>query len=404
MVKRAYRYRFYPTPEQACNLAQTFGCCRFVYNYALSTRKRAYFDHGIKIKTSQLSAAITALKKKEGTVWLREASSVPLQQALRHLDAAYTNFFEGRADYPTFKKKHKGQSATYTDNAFTWRAGKLTLAKQKEPLDIVWSRPLPEEARISSVTVSKDPSERYFISILVEEGIGTLPMTNKVVGVDLGLKSLLITSEGETIPNPKHLSSYEKKLKRAQRNHARKKKGSKNREKARKKVARLHAKVADTRRDYQHKVTTTLIRENQVICVEDLHVAGMLKNHCLAKALSDAGWGEIVRQLEYKAKWYGRAVVKIDRWEPTSKTCSACGYKLESLTLDVREWVCPECGVCHDRDRNAACNILAAGLAVVSACGESVRPVASKGVQAALDETGRLSREGENPLPFRHGE
>jgi putative transposase len=361
--------------------------------------QRAYFDHGVKIKTSQLSAAITALKKEEGTAWLREVSSVPLQQALRHLDAAYTNFFEGRTHYPTFKKKHKGQSATYTDNAFTWRDGKLTLAKQKEPLDMVWSRPLPEEARISSITISKDPSGRYFISMLVEEGIGTLPMTDKMVGVDLGLKSLLITSDGKMIPNPKHLYRYEKKLKSAQRKHAKKKKGSKNRGKARKKVARLHAKVADTRRDYQHKVTTKLIRENQVICLEDLHVSGMLKNHCLAKAISDVGWGEIVRQLEYKAKWYGRTVVKIDRWEPTSKTCSACGYKLDTLTLDVREWVCPECGVCHDRDINAACNILAAGLAVVSACGESVRPVASKGSQAALGETGRLSREGENPLP-----
>lgn len=404
MVKRAYKYRFYPTPEQARNLAQTFGCCRFVYNYALSTRKRAYFDHGVKIKTSQLSAAITALKKEEGTAWLRDVSSVPLQQALRHLDAAYTNFFEGRAHYPTFKKKHKGQSATYTDNAFTWRDGDLTLAKQKEPLDIVWSRPLPEGARISSVTVSKDPSGRSFISILVEQGIETLPMAEKVVGVDLGLKSLLITSDGETIPNPKHLYRYEKKLAHAQRKHAKKKKGSKNRDKARKKVARLHAKIADTRRDSQHQVTTKLIRENQVICLEDLHIAGMLKNHCLAKAISDVGWGEIGRQLKYKAKWYGRTVVKIDRWEPTSKTCSACGYKLDTLTLDVREWVCPECGVCHDRDINAACNILAAGLAVVSACGESVRPVDSKGSQAALGETGRLSREGENPLPFRHGE
>ncbi|GHO61720.1 transposase [Ktedonobacter sp. SOSP1-52] len=379
MVKKAYKYRFYPTDEQARHLAQTFGCCRFVYNYALSTKKHAYFDHKRKIKTSELSVAITALKKEEGTAWLKDVSSVPLQQSLRHLDAAYKNFFEGRAKYPTFKKKHKGQSATYTDNAFTWRGGKLTLAKQKDPLNIVWSRPLPKDTRISSVTISKDPSGRYFISLLVEEWIEPLPLTEKVVGVDLGLKSLLIPSDGKTIANPKHLHSYEKKLAKAQRRHAKKKKGSKNRDKARKKVARLHAKIVNTRRDYQHKVTTRLIRENQVICLEDLHVAGMLKNHCLAKAISDVGWGEIRRQLEYKAAWYGRTVVIIDRWEATSKTCSACGYNLDILTLDVREWVCPGCGVCHDRDINAAYNILAAGLAVVSACGENVRPVTSKG-------------------------
>ncbi|GHO76362.1 hypothetical protein KSD_41330 [Ktedonobacter sp. SOSP1-85] len=280
---------------------------------------------------------------------------------------------------PTFKKKHEGQSATYTDNAFVWRDGMLTLAKQQAPLDIVWSRPLPAEARISRVTVSKDPAGRYFISLLVDEWIEPLSLTEKVIGVDLGLKSLLITSDGEAIPNPKHLHRYEKKLAKAQRKHAKKKKGSKNRDKARRKVARLHAKIADTRRDYQHKVTTRLIRENQVICLEDLHVAGMLKNHCLAKAMSDVGWGEIRRQLEYKAAWYGRTVVIIDRWEATSKTCSACGHKLESLTLDVREWVCPDCGVCHDRDINAAYNILAAGLAVVLACGENVRPATSKG-------------------------
>jgi putative transposase len=398
-VKRAYKYRFYPTDEQAHNLAQTFGCVRFIYNYALNKRKRSYFDHGVKLYTKDLSAAITALKKEEGTAWLREVSSVPLQQALRHLDTAYTNFFEGRADYPTFKKKHHAQSATYTDNAFTLKNGQLTLAKQKEPLHIVWSRPLPDEAQPSSVTVSKDKSGRYFVSILVEEGIGTLPLINKAVGIDLGLKSFLITSDGKTIPNAKYYARDEKKLAKAQRQHARKKKGSKNRNKARKKVARLHARVADTRHDFQHKTSTKLIRENQVICLETLNVKGMLKNHKLAKAISDVGWGEFTRQLEYKAKWYGRTIIKIDRWYPSSKTCSDCGHVLEELTLDVREWSCPACGVWHDRDINAACNILAAGLAA-SACGGMVRPVDSRGSQAHTVETGNLAREGGNPLAF----
>src|SRR2546421_3932712 len=399
MQKRAYRYRFYPTDEQAHNLACTFGRVRFIYNYALNRRKRAYFDHGVKLYTKDLSAALPALKKEEGTVWLKEVSSVPLQQALRHLDAAYTNFFEGRADYPTFKKKHAHQSATYTDNAFTLKGGQLTLAKQKEPLHIIWSRPLPEGAQPSRVTVSKDKSGRYFVSIQLEEGRGTLPLINKAVGIDLGLKSFLITSNGETIPNSKYSARDEKKLAKAQRKHARKKKGSKNRNKARKKVARLHARIADTRHDFQHKASTKLIRENQVICLETLNVKGMLQNHCLAKAISDVGWGEFTRQLEYKAKWYGRTIIKIDRWYPSSKTCSDCGHVLDTLTLDVREWVCPCCGAWHDRDINAARNILAAGLAV-AACGGMVRPGDPRGQQAHTVEAGNLTRESGNPLAF----
>ena len=399
MQKRAYRYRFYPTEAQAHNLACTFGCVRFIYNYALEKRKRAYFDHQVNLSTKDLSAAITALKREEGTAWLKDVSSVPLQQALRHLDAAYTNFFEGRADSPTFKKKHAQQSATYTDNAFTLKGGQLTLAKQKEPLHIVWSRPLPEGAQPSSVTVSKDKSGRYFVSILLEEGIGTLPLIDKAVGIDLGLKSFLITSDGKTIPNPKYYARDEKKLAKAQRQQARKKKGSKNRNKARQKVARLHARIADTRHDFQHKASTKLIRENQVICLETLNVKGMLQNHKLAKAMSDVGWGEFTRQLEYKATWYGRTIIKIDRWYPSSKTCSDCGHILDTLTLDVREWVCPCCGTCHERDINAARNILTAGLAA-SDCGGNGRRDEVRAFHAVSVEAVNPLREEGNPLPF----
>ncbi len=400
MQKRAYRYRFSPTNEQAQNLAQTFGCTRFVYNWALHKRKRAYFDAGVKLYTKDLSAAITALKKEEGTSWLKEVSSVPLQQALRHLDSAYTNFFEGRTDYPTFKKKHSEQSATYTDNAFTLKGDKLTLAKHKEPLPIVWSRPLPKGAKPSSVTVSQDTVGRYFVSILVEEEIKPLAPTEQAVGIDLGLKSFLVTSDGKTIANPKYYARDEKKLAKAQRKHARKKKSGKNREKARRKVAQLHARIADTRRDFQHQVSTKLIRENQVICLETLNVKGMLKNHCLAKAIADVGWGCFVRQLEYKAAWYGRTVIKIDRWYPSSKTCSACGYILETLTLDVREWICPVCGVRHDRDVNAAGNVLTEGLSALNACGGTVRHGEVKASHAGTIEAGSPHCEVRNPLPF----
>ncbi len=387
MCKRAYKYRFYPTDAQAQNLACTFGCCRFVYNWALKRRKDAYVQYGKRLSHNDLSTALTALKKEEGTAWLREVSSVPLQQALRHLDSAFTNFFEHRADYPVFKKKHGVQAATYAANAFTWDGTSLTFAKQQEPLAIIWSRPLPDGARPSSVTVTRDKVGRYFVSIVIEEEIGTLPITAKTVGVDLGLKSFLVTSDGEVLANPKYYSRDEKKLAKAQRQLARKKRGSRNRNKARHKVARLHARIADTRRDFQHKASTKLIRENQVICLETLNIKGMLKNHCLAKAISDVGWSEFVRQVEYKAKWYGRTIVRIGRFEPSSKTCHDCGYILEMLTLDVREWACPQCGVWHDRDINAAKNIEAVGLTVL-ACGQSVRREQVKASHAVLVETG----------------
>jgi putative transposase len=300
-----------------------------------------------------------------------------LQQSLRHLDRAFRNFFEGRADYPAFKKKRGHQAATYIGTAFKLDGQSLTLARMDTPLDIHWSRPLPDRAKPTSVIVSKDCADRYFVSILVEEDIYQLPVINKQIGLDLGLKSMVVTSDGHTFGNPGFFAKDEKKLAKAQRRHAKKKKGSKNREKARKKVARIHARIADRRRDYQHKLSTRIIRENQVICVESLQVKNMVKNYNLAKAISDVGWGEFVRQLEYKAEWYGRTFVKIDKWYPSSKRCFDCGHILDSLSLDVREWACPECSVHHDRDINAAKNVLAAGLAV-NACGESLRPGAVK--------------------------
>jgi putative transposase len=247
------------------------------------------------------------------------------------------------------------------------------------PLDIHWSRDLPKDCKPTTVTITKDCANRYFVSLLVKEKIEHLPVVNHMVGLDLGLKSMVILSTGEAVGNPKFYAQDEKRLAKAQRRHAKKKKGSKNRNKACLQVARVHARIQDRRRDYQHKLSTRIIRENQVICVESLAVKNMVKNHCLAKAISDVGWGEFVRQLEYKSQWYGRTLTKIDRWYPSSKTCHECKHVVEDLPLDVREWVCPECGTWHDRDLNAARNILAEGLSV-SACGGGVRPtVARKG-------------------------
>ncbi len=365
--QRPYKYRFYPTDEQKQILAQTFGCCRFVYNWALRQRTDAYYQRGERLYYEGTAQQLTQVKKQENTVWLNDVAAVPLQQSLRHLDRAFRNFFEGRAEYPTFHKKHGKQSASYVGTAFKWDGSTLALAKMETPLDIHWSRPLPKGCKPTTVTVS----------ILVEEDIKHLAVINKQVGLDLGLKSMVITSDGHTYGNPKFAASDEKKLAKAQRRHAKKKKGSKNRNKVRLKVARIHARIRDRRRDYQHKLSTQIIRENQIVCVESLSVKNMVQNHKLAKAISDVGWSEFVRQLEYKAAWYGRNFSKIDKFYPSSKRCFDCGHILDSLPLDIRFWTCPECGVSHDRDINAAQNILTAGLAV-TACGEMVRPARAK--------------------------
>lgn len=368
----------YPTDEQKQILAQTFGCARFVYNWALRLRTDAYYQDGKRLYYSDTSAMLTDLKKQEDRTWLNEVSCVPTQQALRHLDKAFRNFFEGRAEYPKFKKKRNQQSAEYTTSAFKWQDGTLTLAKMTEPLNIRWSRPLPKGSKPSTVTVSKDCADRYFVSILVEDDIDHLEPVEQTVGADLGLKDFVILSTGETVGNPKFFTKDEKKLAKAQRRHAKKQKGSKNRAKAAKKVARIHARIADRRRDFLHKLSTRLIRENQTICVETLAVKNMVKNPKLSKAIADVGWSEFVSQLEYKAHWYGRTLVKIDKWYPSSKRCFDCGHILPSLSLDIRHWTCPECGVAHDRDVNAAKNIHAAGLAVFEGSGEAVRPGAVK--------------------------
>ncbi|HLV97559.1 MAG TPA: RNA-guided endonuclease TnpB family protein [Ktedonobacterales bacterium] len=371
--QRAYQYRCYPTPSQRQMLAQTFGCVRFVYNWGLRLRTDAYRERGEHVFYRDTSAALTTLKQQPELAWLNEVSSVPPQQALRHLEKAFRNFFAGRTAYPKFKKKRDRQSAEYTTSAFKWDGSSLLLAKMTEPLPIRWSRPFPKDARPTTITVSRDAAGRYSVSFLVTEDIRPLPVSSKTVGIDLGLQDVVTLSTGEKTGTEHFFTKEEKRLATLQRRHAKKQKHSKNREKARLKAAKLHARIADRRRDFLHKLTTRLIRENQVICVESLQVKNMLQNHALAKAIADVGWGELIRQLEYKATWYGRTLVAIDRFFPSSKRCHGCGYLLDNLDLDVRQWACPNCDLVHDRDINAALNVKAAGLAVL-ACGGAVRP------------------------------
>lgn len=354
-------------------LAKTFGCVRFAYNYMLRQRTDAWFQRQEKVGYHQTSAMLTALKKTPEHAWLNDVSSVPVQQSLRHLQAAFGNFFTKRAKYPAFKRKDGHQAAEYTTSGFKWHGGTLSIAKAGA-LNIRFSRTIPKAAIVTTVTVSKDTAGRHFVSMLCTDHVAEKPRATEKVGIDLGLTHFAILSTGEKIASPKAFAANEKKLARAQQALAKKQKGSANRKKAKLKVARLHAKIADTRKDFLHKLSTRLINENQVIAIETLAVSNMQKNRCLSKAIGDAGWAEFVRQLEYKSRWYGRDLVGIDRWYPSSKRCSDCGNTVKSMSLKMREWTCPECGTIHDRDVNAARNVLAAGLAV-SALGESVSPV-----------------------------
>ena len=368
-IKCAYRFRFYPDQQQEQLLAQTFGCVRYVYNSILRYRTDAYDQTQEKIGYTAANARLTAIKKLPEFAFLNEVSSVPLQQCLRNQQTAFKNFFAGRAKYPTFKSKKHRQAAEFTYRAFTFKNGELKLAKCDKPLNIKWSRQLPSDP--TTITVSKDHAGRYFVSCLCEFEPTLLPVTDKKVGIDVGIKDLFVTSDGFKSGNPRHTAKYAAKFAKYQRRLAKKKLGSKNRLKAKRKVARIHAKIADCRMDNLHQLSHRLINENQVICAENLAVKNLIKNPKLAKHIADASWGEFTRQLEYKSAWAGRTYVEIDRFFPSSKRCSCCGFVSESMPLNVRSWECPECGTIHDRDINAAQNILAAGLAVL-AFGENV--------------------------------
>lgn len=318
---------------------------------------------------AESSRLIPSLKREYP--FLTEVSSVPLQQSLRNLQSAYSAFFNKTGKYPRFKsKKTSRQSVAYTGGGFTYRNGQIKLAKMAEPLNIIWTRELPSDP--SSVTISNDASGRWFVSFICEDTVTALPKSKQSVGIDVGLTTLLTLSTGEKIVNTRYEKRDRERLAKAQRELTRKQLGSHNRDKARMKVAKVYARISDRRRDHLHKISTRIIRENQTVVIEDLSVRNLLKNHLLARAISDASWSELRCMLEYKAKWYGRTIIAIDRFYPSSQLCSSCGALGGNKPLNVREWTCSACGALHDRDINAAKNILAAGL-VVSACGEDVR-------------------------------
>lgn len=390
MTQKAFKYRFYPKPEQETLLKRTMGCTRLVYNRALAARTEAWYGEKKRMGYVESSAMLTTWKKEEDLQFLNEVSCVPLQQGLRHLQTAFSNFLSGRAQYPNFKKKRNGGSAEFTKSAFKFKDGQVYLAKSAEPLPIRWSRELPAGAEPSTVTVKLSPAGRWSVSLLVDIEISPLPESPNEVGIDLGVTSLVVSSTGEKVANPKGFKVKRAKLKKATKALSRKQKGSNNRYKARLKVAKVYAEISDARQDFLHKLTTRLVRENQTIAVEDLAVKNMVKNRKLAQGISDASWGELVRQLEYKCDWYGRNFIRIDRWFPSSKRCAECGHIVEKLPLDIREWDCPKCGTHHDRDVNAAKNILAAGLAV-KVCGANVRPDRHKS-DGSCDEAERSKK------------
>ena len=361
---KAYKYRIYPTNEQKEQIAKTFGCCRFVYNRTLAYRKEAYEKEKKNVnKTNCNNYCNQVLKKEYG--WLKEVDKFALTNAVYNMDAAYQKFFKEHTGYPKFKSKHDGHQS-YTTN-FTngnikadFDRGKVKLPKLKEVKAKLHRNFI---GQIKSATVSQMPSGKYYVSILVETEHVELTHTDQNIGIDLGIKDLCITSKGKKYENPKTIRKYEKKLAKLQRQLAHKEKRSRNYCKSKKKIALCHEKITNSRKDYLHKISHEIISENQVIVSENLQIQNMVKDHHLAKAISDVSWYELTRQLEYKAKWNGRKYIKIDTFYASSQLCSVCGYQnTETKDLSIREWSCPVCGAKHDRDINAAKNILTEGL------------------------------------------
>ena len=379
MAHYTYKFRIYPNNEQQQKLAKCFGCQRFIYNYFLNKRNERYQNNETS-NYNKDAADLTKLKKEY--IWLKEALSQSLQRTLRNLDTAFNSFFAKRNKFPRFKSRRDKQSFCIPQNTKV-EDGKLYIPKFKEGIKIKQHRAV--EGEVINSTISKKPCGHYYVTITVERNTKKHKRNDKTVGVDLGIKDLAVLSDGTRYKNIKSYRTLQERLARLQRRNSKKEKGSANREKSRKKVARLHERIANIRSNHLHQITSKIVSENQTICLEDLNVKGMLRNHKLAKSVADVSFYEFVRQIVYKSEWYGRTAILIDRWHPSSKTCHHCYFVNQDLTLADRDWDCPRCGRKLDRDLNAAKNIKREGLKLntvgtteIEACGEDARPSARR--------------------------
>ena len=371
LIQKSVKLRIYPNnQEDVILLEKHFGCKRWVYNHFLNLFNENYHQGKRKLSYVEAAKILTDLKKETKTEWLKEVNSQTLQASLKDLDGSYDKFFRKLAKFPRFKSKKISKSSFRVPQHFNidWENNLILVPKFKKPFKFKGNYK-GELIKINSVTISKTPSGKYYASLQGEFDIQSKPHTENCIGIDLGIKDLIITSNGDVFPNKRFFKNKLKKLKFIQRQHSKKKKDTASREKWRKKLAIQYEKVTNQRLDYLHQITSKLINDNQVICVEDLNVKGMIKNRKLSQAISDVAWGTLIKILKYKSNWNSRELVVVDRFYPSSKTCSSCSHLMSKMPLNIREWTCPSCGVLHDRDINAAKNILIQGLNILSGCG-----------------------------------
>jgi putative transposase len=392
---KAYKFCIIPTDDQKTLLDKHFGCSRFIYNRLLKEKQEHYLNCGKTLNYNAGCKVISDLKKQEDFEWLKEVNSQSLQQSAKDLETAYGNFFRSKKGFPKFKKK--GNKDSFRCPQFVRvESDKLFIPKFKEGIKFKKHRDI--KGVIKSCTISKRPSGKYYVSILTEQEIDNLPKTNKEVGIDLGIKDFVITSDGKKFKNSRFTKKYEKILRKHQKDLSRKVKGSNRYIKQKIKVAKVHEKITNSRNDHHHKLSTQLVKDYDFISLEDLAVKNMVKNHKLAKHISDCSWSMFVNMLKYKCDWYGKKLVQINRFYPSSKTCSTCDYIYDKLSLDIREWKCPKCGSIHDRDHNAAINIYRQGLSITNMEMEALASNSETAVDEVFKKIGHCDHEAHKSL------